>query len=152
MSDEDEPQLHVTRPFSPGELAELGKVHPEGAPPEVRLGPPLSYTILITPPDGELIAFSDEQGAGDPTRYAGARFVLLSEETGSFEFRPSGTRIEVDASGTMNASEERVGFENADRGLSGLFVFPRGGQHGEVTLSHGSVNLKARAGRGVQID
>jgi hypothetical protein len=31
MADEDEPQLHVTRPFSPGELAELGKVHPEEA-------------------------------------------------------------------------------------------------------------------------
>ncbi len=151
MSDEDEPQLHLTHPFSPGELAELGKVHPEEAAPDVPLSPPLSYTILISPPDGELIAFSDEKGK-DPNRYDGAIFTLLPEGKGSFEFMPSGTLITLDASGTVNANEERVSFENPNRGLSGVFVFPRDGQRGEVTLSHGSVNLKARAGRGGQID
>lgn len=151
MSDEEEPQLHVTRPFSPGELSALGKVHPEEAPPEVPLSPPLSYTILISPPDGELIAFSDENGK-DPNRYDGAIFTLLSESTGKFEFMPSGTLITLDASGTVNADEERVGFENPNRGIAGVFVFPRGGERGEVTLTHGSVNLKARAGRGGQID
>jgi hypothetical protein len=151
MSDEDEPQLHVTRPFSPGELAELGKVHPEEAPPEVPLGPPLSCTILISPPDGELIAFSHETGK-DPNRYDGAIFTLLDGGKGSFEFMPSGTLVTLEASGTVNATEERVGFENPNRGLSGVFVFPRGGEPGEVSLTHGSVSLKARAGRGGQID
>jgi hypothetical protein len=150
MSDEDEPQLHVTRPFSPGELSTLGKVHPEETPPEVPLSPPLSYTVLIRPPDGELIAFSSPKDK-DPNRYDGAKFVLLSEESGSFEF-PSGTVIDVDASGTMNASEERLGFENPSRGLSGVFLFPREEEHGEVSLTHSSVKLKARAGRGGRID
>jgi hypothetical protein len=151
MAGEDEPQLHVTHPLSPGEQAGLGKAHPEEEAPEVPLSPPVSYTILVSPPNGELISFSDEEGK-DPNRYDGARFTLGPEGTGSFEFMPSGTRISLNASGTMNATEERVTFENPDRGLSGIFVFPRGGQHGEVTLMHGSVHLKARASRGVQID
>jgi hypothetical protein len=138
---DDEPELHVTHPLSLGELAGLGRVHPEEEAPEVSLSPPLSYTIRVSPPNGELISFSDEDGK-DPNRYDGARFALGPEGTGSFEFMPSGTRISVSASGTMNATEERVTFENPDRGLSGIFVFPRGGQHGEVTLTHGSVHLR----------
>jgi hypothetical protein len=44
----------------------------------------------------------------------------------------------------------RHGEHPVNRGLSGAFVCPRGGERGEVTLTHGSVSLKARAGRGAR--
>jgi hypothetical protein len=155
MPNEEEPQLSVTHPLSPGELADLGPApHPDEPPtqPTVPIEEPTSYTILINAPKGELIAFSDEEGRHTPDDYNKAQFFLGPEGRGTFTFMPSATEISIEGSGTRTADEDRVNFENAERGLSGVFSFPRGGHRGEVTLTHGSARLKAAAIQGVVID
>jgi hypothetical protein len=156
---DEEPHLEVH--FHPGEVPHVGPadlLHAGEVSPEVTvpIEESVSYTISITPPNGELIAFSGEQG-NSPDEYDGAQFFLGPEGRGTFTFMlphggGPGTQISIEGSGTRSADKERVAFENQARGLSGVFSFPRGGQRGEITLSHGSVHLKARAVQGIGID
>jgi len=155
MSNEEEPQLSITHPLSPGGIADLGSaLHPEDlAPvPTVPIEESISYSILTNPPEGGVLAFSDEEGRHTPDDYNNARFFLAPDGRGTFTFMPSLTQISIEGSGTRTAEQDRVAFENAERGLSGVFSFPRGGQRGEIALSHGSVRLKAQAIQGVVID
>jgi hypothetical protein len=148
---EEEP-LHVV--FHPGEVEQLHAAAEAGhitLPHEEPVPLPVSYSILIKPPDGVVFAFSDEKGR-PPDRYDGARFSLGPDGKGSFQFLDSGTSIDIEGSGTVSAAEERVVFSNQNRNLTGVFSFPRESSAGEIALIHGSVHLKARAIRGVKID
>jgi len=155
MSDEEEPQVIVTNPLTPAELGALGPVlHPDDLQPQpaVPIEESISYSIVTNPPEGTVVGFSDDEGRQTPDHYHGARFFLGPDGAGTFTFMPSTTQISVEGSGTRTADEDRVAFANEPRGLSGVFTFPRGGQRGEVTLTHGSVHLKAAAVQGIAID
>jgi hypothetical protein len=139
---DEEPHLGVH--FHPGEIPQVGGELPHAKHP-VPINESVSYSIE------EATEFNDEQGRHVKEEYESVRFFLGADGRGTFTFmrRPGGSGpgavFSIEGSGTRTADEDRVEFRSEGRGLSGVFLFPRGGEHGEITLTHGSVHLKGQA-------
>jgi hypothetical protein len=139
MPDQDPP--HVV--FHPGAIPQVGSELPHAEHP-VPIQESMSYSIE------EVTEFSDDQGRHRKEEYEGARF-FLADGRGTFTFMQDGgptAEISIEGSGIRTSSSDRVDFQGEASGLSGFFLFPRGGTFGEITLTHGSVRLKGRAAIG----
>ena len=150
MPDDEEPHLNAPAQPPLGDLAALGAApHPVppaqpplgdlaalgAAPHPVPIQEGVSYTIILSPPNGELIAFSSDDPRHTPERYDGAQFSLGPDGTGSFRFMETGTSFDIHGSGTRTAAEDTVEFRAAEHGLSGIFC-SREGTRGERSHSH----------------
>ena len=149
MPDDEEPHLNAPAQPPLGDLAALGAA-PHPVPPAqpplgdlAALGPAphpvpiqegVSYTIILSPPNGELIAFSSDDPRHTPERYDGAQFSLGPDGTGSFRFMETGTSFDIHGSGTRTAPST-VEFRAAEHGLSESSR-SREGTRGERSHSH----------------